>query len=95
MSVGYMNSSANSINMFQLTLDGTDICVVGSIVTQANQPGCAAMNVRIACTGNASHTLVLNWKVSAGTMTINPTASHTGTSTSLMHCNVLITEVPS
>jgi hypothetical protein len=95
MTVAFQMSGSGE-GYFQLTLDGTDICVTGANCPAFGSGGAGneygpSMVVRVSVTANASHTLVLNWKQAGGiTLTIDPTQSHAGTS--LMHCNVVTQE---
>jgi hypothetical protein len=95
MSASLANSSNSAYTLFQITLDGIDILVTGT----PREPAASALThtsavIRVACTGNASHTVVLNWRVSAGTATINPTLTHASGFTT-HHCNVVIQECAS
>ena len=86
------NSNTNTEQLFQCTLDGTDICVTGTWVAATLNPATAAMIVRVACSGNASHTVVINWRTTGGTATIDPTQTHTSGAL-LMHANLVIKEL--
>jgi hypothetical protein len=85
-------SNTNAGIYYQITLDGTDIGVCVNWVASINNPTSAALSVRVACTGNASHTVVVNWRTSSGTATVDPTQTHS-TGALLMHANAVISEV--
>jgi hypothetical protein len=87
-------SVAGTAVSFQVTLDGVDIGVTQVWVVAVADPSTAAIAVRIACSGNASHTVVVNWRTTTGTATVDPTQTHSS-GTALMHANMVIQEVAS
>jgi hypothetical protein len=87
-------SSSGGVISFQITLDGTDIGVTQTYVVTTGDPTSCAIAVRIACSGNASHTVVVNWRTSTGTATIDPTQTHSS-GLLLMHGNLVVQEVSS
>jgi len=66
------NATTNTTNYFRITINGTARRGAGERISPANQPRSGAVSFLLTGVAAGTHTVLLEWRVSAGTGSVRP-----------------------